>query len=464
MATTLLSRTATAGSGTISTFSAWVKRSNVGTDQAIFSSSNGSNWFKIWFHSGDYLRIDSFNGSSWLLLKTTTRLFRDTSGYYNIVVIIDTTDGVAEDRMKLYINGVRETSFSTAGGSDTNAGSSDDLYLNTVGYTQRVGANQSGSDYYEGLMTHVQWVDATAVAATEFGQVDATSGIWKIKTACYATPGTNGFCLQMETTTGSAMGTDSSGEGNNLTEGGSPTQTIDNPSNVLATLNRLTTGKGVIPADWTISQGENTIDFGTTTDWGQGIAATLGASKGKWYWEIEYDNTADWSISGILPDYEIWRCAKGSAAGVYGYGNATQTEVAGYNCTRYNLVTTNDTFTFPSYVTDGKIISYAMDLDNNKLWMGLDGVFEGGGDPVAGTDATWSGTDMPSGTTWLPYCQAYYSASTNVIMKCNFGNGYFGTTQVSSAGTSSTDDDSIWEYDCPTGFYGLNTKNLNTYG
>ena len=84
-------------------------------------------------------------------------------------------------------------------------------------------------------MTHIQLVDGLALAPTEFGEVDATSGIWKIKPGCYATPGTNGFCLKMETTTGSAMGTDSSGEGNNFTEGGSPTQAIDNPSNVMCT-------------------------------------------------------------------------------------------------------------------------------------------------------------------------------------------------------------------------------------
>ena len=50
------------------------------------------------------------------------------------------------------------------------------------------------------------------------------------------------------------------------------------------------------------------------------------------------------------------------------------------------------------------------------------------------------------------------NAGTNT-WEANFGNGYFGITQVSSAGTSSTGDDSIWEYDCPTGYYGLNTKN-----
>ena len=61
------------------------------------------------------------------------------------------------------------------------------------------------------------------------------------------------------------------------------------------------------------------------------------------------------------------------------------------------------------------------------------------------------------------YSENFYNHETFVI-DVNFGTGYFGSTAVSSAGTSSTDDDSVWEFDCPTGYYGINTKNINTYG
>ena len=54
--------------------------------------------------------------------------------------------------------------------------------------------------------------------------------------------------------------------------------------------------------------------------------------------------------------------------------------------------------------------------------------------------------------------------NTSVTTDTNFGNGYFGTTVISSAGTSSSGDDSIWEYDCPADHYGLNTNNIATYG
>ena len=44
----------------------------------------------------------------------------------------------------------------------------------------------------------------------------------------------------------------------------------------------------------------------------------------------------------------------------------------------------------------------------------------------------------------------------------NFGNGYFGTTAITSAGSNG--NGSLFEYDVPSGYYALNTKNINTYG
>ena len=45
-------------------------------------------------------------------------------------------------------------------------------------------------------------------------------------------------------------------------------------------------------------------------------------------------------------------------------------------------------------------------------------------------------------------------------IQANFGNGYFGTTAVSSAGTNASVI-GIFEYDVPTGYTALSTKGLN---
>ena len=42
----------------------------------------------------------------------------------------------------------------------------------------------------------------------------------------------------------------------------------------------------------------------------------------------------------------------------------------------------------------------------------------------------------------------------------NFGNGYFGTTAVSSAGTNASNN-GVFEYNVPTGYTALSTKGLN---
>ena len=93
------------------------------------------------------------------------------------------------------------------------------------------------SNYFNGSMTHLHWIDGTAYDADDFGETDSTSGIWKPKTAPSVTYGTNGFFLKFENS--GAMGTDSSGNSNTFTVSGTLTQNVDTPSNNFATLNPL---------------------------------------------------------------------------------------------------------------------------------------------------------------------------------------------------------------------------------
>ena len=63
---------------------------------------------------------------------------------------------------------------------------------------------------------------------------------------------------------------------------------------------------------------------------------------------------------------------------------------------------------------------------------------------------------------WFP-AFGDWDSTWSAIWQVNFGNGYFGTTAVSS---TNADDAGIgsFEYDVPTGYYALCTKNLATYG
>ena len=72
--------------------------------------------------------------------------------------------------------------------------------------------------------------------ASAFGETDATTGEWKIKTSPKFTYGNNGFFILKD---GNSV-TDQSGNSNNFTVGGGTlTKTEDYPSNVFATWNPL---------------------------------------------------------------------------------------------------------------------------------------------------------------------------------------------------------------------------------
>ena len=449
MATSKLNRTETAGNRQIWTFSAWVKRSSISSvdGQYLFSSSDGSNNYNyLQINPSDQLRyLDYTSGNN--SNKITNQLFRDCSGYYHIVCAVDTTDGTAEDRVKLYVNGERITSFAT----NANHSANDNTEMNVNTYTMSIGSDQQsgGGQYWNGLMSNIAFVDGTALAPTEFGSVDATSGMWKFKAPSGITWGTNGFWLKGENS--AALGTDSSGETNTFTVSGTPTQSIDTPSNVFATMNPLDN----YYASSDFSQGNNTVDMNDSGNETYNTS-TLGAKAGKYYAEVKLIDSSAKPMTGIVANNPV---AVGTVLGNTGHGYAYmgedgQIKTNSSNSAYGNTYTTND------------IISIALDLDNNKLYFAKNGTWQDSGDPTSGATGTGAvSITAPSSTTTGAY---FFAAgkrhSDNNKVSWNFGNGYFGTTVVSSAGTSSSGDDSVWEYDCPTGYYGLNTKNLNTYG
>ena len=449
MATSKLNRTETAGNRQVWTFSAWVKRSSISSvdGQYLFSSSDGSNNYNyLQINPSDQLRyLDYTSGNN--SNKITNQLFRDCSGYYHIVCAVDTTDGTAEDRVKLYVNGERITSFAT----NANHSANDNTEMNVNTYTMSIGSDQQsgGGQYWNGLMSNIAFVDGTALAPTEFGSVDATSGIWKFKPPSGLTWGTNGFWLKGENS--GALGTDSSGETNTFTVSGTPTQSIDTPSNVFATMNPLDN----YYASSDFSEGNNTVDMNDSGNETYNTS-TLGAKAGKYYAEVKLIDSSAKPMTGVVANNPV---AVGTVLGNTGHGYAYmgengQIKTNSSNSAYGNTYTTND------------IISIALDLDNNKLYFAKNGTWQDSGDPTSGSTGTGAvSITAPSSTTTGAY---FFAAgkrhSDNNKVSWNFGNGYFGTTVVSSAGTSSSGDDSVWEYDCPTGYYGLNTKNLNTYG
>ena len=128
------------------------------------------------FHTSDDIIVFNYNGSSSFQQFRTDRKFRDVSAWYHIVLAYDTTQGTDTNRAKLYVNGVQETSFSTATYPSQNA----DLYFNdNVIHYISGGDTANGSNPYSGYMSEVCFVDNAQLDPTSFGEFDEDSGIWK---------------------------------------------------------------------------------------------------------------------------------------------------------------------------------------------------------------------------------------------------------------------------------------------
>ena len=333
----------------------------------------------------------------------TNRKFRDCNAWYHIVVAEDTTQATASNRVKIYINGVQETSFSTTLYPSQN---SDDL-INSSGSTVYVGQRGGSYGYLDGSMSHIHFIDGTAYDASAFGEYDA-NGVWKIKTSPSVTYGNNGFFILKD---GNSV-TDQSGNSNNFTvAGGTLTKTEDNPSNVFATLNPL------INTNQTLSNGNTVVDFPLGND--AQMYSTLAFSSGKYYAEFKINSfTADRAHSLVLytdittTGLYLSFCKTGDANVITSFGSAVQSGLASFSA--------------------GDIIGMAVDADNGTVDFTKNG--SAYGSQVTGLSSNFSGKDLFFGF----YGEGHGSLTRVFNASTNFGNGYFGTTAVTTAGTNAS--------------------------
>ena len=440
MASTKLSRTAgTPTSSKKFTISFWVKRSNIGSagNGHIFDTYvDSSNRSQIHFDDDNVIDFRlAVSGSNIGRLKTN-RVFRDVGAFYHIVASVDTTLATADDRVKLYINGVQETSFSSRINPSQNA----DFPMNG---THTIGAYGGGTNYFDGILSYFAFVDGTAYTPTSFGETNAASGIWKINTAPSVTYGTNGCFLKMDT---SSPGSDTSGNNNTFTAAGTPTLAQDNASNILVTLNPLL-DVNAVP---TFLNGNTTI-VGSSSGGARLSGSSISVGTGKWYYEIK--TTVDGSqpyIGVIDAQSNIRRNSSYFVAATSGSNDS------GYAVNMSGDIYYNNSSTYASNIgsiSTGNILGFAVDLTSTQKTCTI---------YKNGTSMRTFNLANPSSDNYmLGVCSISNSASA----KCevNFGNGFFGVTAVSSSNADAAGH-GLFEYAVPTGFFTLNTKNLNTYG
>ena len=446
MASAYLSRTfGTPTNASKFTYSGWVKRSGLGASYILLYANGGDsqNFSNIMFNSADNFFWHILHSNSEVSKLRTNARLRDTSAWYHLVFQYDSTQATAADRTKMYINGVEVTSFVT----QTNSGQNSNYHMNTA-VEHIIGAekgNTGGSvgNYFDGSLAHVHFVDGTIYAPSTFGETDATTGIWKPKTAPSVTYGNNGFFLKMDNSAN--MGLDSSGNSNNWTTSGTIIQNKDTPSNVFATMNPLHFGTPSI-ANAPLTDGNNNF----SSSEGSGVYpyyySTLGVSKGKYYAEFKFVNVVSATAgigSGIADQYH------GNNAADYSY----------YNDGRlYNGGSSESTGY--SALSNGDILGCALDLDNNKIYFHINGSYQASGNPATGAGGKSITAAASNGIGFYHFAVGDSGSTAGTNIQTNFGNGYFGTTAVTSA-QNPDDGKGIFEYDVPAGYRALCTESIN---
>ena len=423
------------------TISCWVKRgSNFGTNSFLWEmggNDNANERIFCRFDSNNRLNVsDSSTG-----FRIPNRLFRDPSAWYHIVVAFDTTDSTADNRVKVYVNGVQETSFLTSnnpGQNDTKGFSH-----NSEHTIARTGIDNNFS--FDGYMTEFHAVGGSQLDATSFGEFN-DNGVW-IPKKYTGSHGTNGFYLEFKQTGTSAnssgIGADTSGNDNHFAVSNLAATdiTTDTCTNNFCTMNPLDN----FYAQATFSEGNCKFSAaGSPTTY---VRSTQGVANGKWYWEVKIIDKAGGTSIGVQ---------EGASPGA--------TDQMGYNTAGVQLRQTGQRHTnggnatYMAAQSNNAIIMIAYDKDNNNLYFGANGQW---GDGSGNTDEA-----NPSSALGITVSDFVFPAlgdmdgSGTVVYEINFGNPSFSI----SSGNSDANGYGNFEYAVPSGYYSLCTKNLAEFG
>jgi hypothetical protein len=428
-ATAYLSRTpASASSRTTWTWSAWVKLGAISTARSLFSAgADGSNYTSIDLRADQ--RVQVFSNTAGIIVGSivwSPYVWRDPSAWYHFVIVCDTTNATQANRFRFYINNVQYTGISsTPGESDYPAQNANTNINNTVAHS--LGRKQSNaSEYFDGYMAEVNFINGQALTPSSFGSTNSTTGVWQ--PAQYTgTYGTNGFYLPftdnsaLTTSSNAGLGKDFSGNANywvtnniSITAGATYDSMTDVPTLTSATAANFAVCNPLDVSNATIAGGNLNV---TTTNIIAAARGTISVSSGKWYWEVTNGggNPGAAMIGIARSDVAITSCSFSSANGWYYFAGNGQ---------KYN----NNTGTTYGATYTTSVIGVALDCDNGTLTFYKDNVSQG---------------TAFTGLTGIPLTSNYDNGSGT---SGSTGNHNFGQRPFS--------------YTPPSGFVALNTYNL----
>ena len=456
------------------TFSCWFKRSQQD------STDNSSGYYYLFASSiyggnetfirvqGDHLHVAGYDGGSTDFSYYSYGLFRDLAAWYHVVVICDTTESAEADRVKIYLNG-ETVSWDTPNHASLNF----DTMINNTNWhaigAYRASSGDGGLYRWDGYVAEAYLLDGTAKAITDFGETDSETGQWIPKKTGFSSSeyGTNGFYLKFVS---GAIGTDSSGEGNNYTTVNLANADVmlDSPTNNYCTLN----GNQTYNSDTgTLRQG-NLFFVADTYNSGHysNVSSTFNVpSSGKWYAECRISIEAgggNVTVFGVTDQKVDWDAV----------GNENLTGMDGFFTSLYsNYIKVVDSGTLGGGNTSATATSYilgmALDVDNGYAYFGVDSGSAmvwyqadgstSGGDPTSGSNGTGGfARTFTIDDTITVSTSVSSSGGDGSQNHLNFGqNGTFSGTETAGGNADANGEGNFFRAP-PSGYKALCTKNL----
>ena len=376
-----------AGNKKTFTISLWLKRSLLGSRQDIWSFNQD---VPLTFMDDDTLRPFIFGG----ITLQTNRRFRDPAAWYHIVLVVDSTSATPTERIRMYINGERELSFSTETYPSQNA----DANVWTAGTDLRLFRLIGGTNYFGGYAAEIHYLDGIAYDSSYFGEFDS-NGIW-IPKEYDGSYGTNGFFIDGRDS--SDLDDDESGNNNDFTASGlaANDQRTDTPTNNMITFNPLNNQRsGGTPSNGNldyVGPGTRTIisltaNIPETGKWAVAFKVAQVSTNAGWQIGITTANQDDFGdAAGSNEDLELVRMSTSSSDWeVSDYVNSASIDPS-------QPITTSDEFWVAVDMDSGNIYLGIYDESATGMkWVANDAGLDGNPATGANPTVTYNTTQMP---------------------------------------------------------------------
>ena len=235
------------------TFATWIKRSTLGGGEddhfnilGINSANNPTGGFRFQSNSLAYWDY-GVGGTNYALNASTleTALFRDTSAWAHVMLVVDTANGTEANRLKIYWNGVLQTLDNTnQGGQGTTYPSQNvDTSINASEYVTWIGASNSYGSF-AGYMADTYFINNQTLTPSDFTE---TGNYGELKPIAFA-GSYDAYSSYLDYEDSGNLGDDESGNGADWAEAGivATDQMLDTPTNNFCTINPLWNDAGAI--------------------------------------------------------------------------------------------------------------------------------------------------------------------------------------------------------------------------